>query len=151
MAPPTIMSAFWSAAGRWVLSPTAVNNIHAQWGRDLETAGANAPAPSVGMGALTFGMPNALPRVAEPDEKRIQFTDVFSKQLGRHTLKFGGDINIVHEIMINLFQGGGLYSYGESNNAANFQDWMFDAFAGQAGNTDPYAGFHYNHLSRPST
>lgn len=132
--------------GGWtlVLSPTAVNQVHAQWGRDLETAGANAPAPSVGMGALTYGMPNALPRVAEPDEHRIQVTDVFSKQMGRHSLKFGGDINNVHEIMINLFQGGGIYSYGESNNTANFQDWVFDAFAGQSGNTDPYAGYHYN-------
>jgi hypothetical protein len=132
--------------GGWtlVLSPTAVNNVHAQWGRDLETAGANASGPSVGMGALTFGMPNALPRVAEPDEHRIQITDVFSKQMGRHSLKFGGDLNNVHEIMINLFQGGGIYGYGESNNTGNFEDWVFDAFAGQSGNTDPYAGFHYN-------
>ncbi len=128
----------------WVLSPTAVNQVHGQWGRDLETAGANAPAPSVGIGALTFGMPNALPRVAEPDEKRIQVTDVFSKQMGRHSFKFGGDINVVHEVMINLYQGGGLYSYGESTNTANFQDWVLDAFAGQGGDTDPYAGFHYN-------
>src|ERR1035437_9182722 len=127
-----------------VISNTAVNTVHAQWGRDLETAGANAAAPSVGMGALTYGMPNALPRVAEPDEHRIQITDVFSKAMGRHNLKFGGDANIVHEIMIHLFQGGGIYSYGESNNTGNFQDWIFDAFAGQAGNTDPYAGFHYN-------
>lgn len=128
----------------WVLSPTAVNQVHAQWGRDLETAGANAPAPSVSMGALTYGMPNALPRVAEPDEKRIQFTDVFSKQMNRHSFKFGGDINVIHEVMINLYQGGGLYNYSESSSAGSFQDWIFDAFAGQAGNTDPYAGFHYN-------
>lgn len=126
-----------------VISNTAVNTIHAQWGRDLETAGANASGPSVGMGALTYGMPNALPRVAEPDEKRIQFTDVFSKAMGRHSLKFGGDANIVHEVMINLYQGGGLYSYNESTNTADFQDWIFDAFQGQAGNTDPYAGYHY--------
>jgi len=127
-----------------VLSPTAVNQVHLQWGRDLETAGANAPGPSVATGVVTFGMPNALPRVAEPDEHRIQATDVFSKTLNRHTLKFGGDVNIVHEVMINLFQGGGIYSYGESTPAANFADWISDAFQGQPGNTDPYAGFHYN-------
>ncbi len=95
-------------------------------------------------GVVTFGMPNALPRVAEPDEHRIQFTDVFSTTKGRHTLKFGGDVNLVHEIMINLFQGGGIYSYGESTPLANFQDWIADAFAGQPGDTDPYAGYHYN-------
>ncbi len=127
-----------------IISSSAVNQVHLQWGRDLETAGANASGPSVGMGALTFGMPNALPRVAEPDEHRIQMTDVFSWTKGRHTLKFGGDVNVVHEVMINLFQGGGIYGYGESNTTGNFQDWVFDAFQGQAGNTDPYAGFHYN-------
>jgi hypothetical protein len=127
-----------------VLSNTMVNEIHAQWGRDLETAGANASGPSVATGVVTFGMPNALPRVAEPDEHRIQFTDVFSKEMGKQTLKFGGDINIVHEVMINLFQGGGIYSYSDTNNADSFQDWIIDAFQGQAGDTDPYAGFRYN-------
>lgn len=128
-----------------VLSSTAVNTVHAQYGRDLETAGANAAGPSVGISSLvTFGMPNALPRIAEPDEHRIQITDVFSKVVGRHDFKFGGDVNNVHEVMINLFQGGGLYSYGESSASANFQDWIFDAFQGQTGDTDPYAGFHYN-------
>ena len=127
-----------------VLSPTMVNNVHGQWGRDLETAGANAPGPSIAMGAFTYGMPNALPRVAEPDEHRIQISDVFSKQMGRHSLKFGGDVNIVHEVMINLFQGGGIYGYGDTNNTTNFQDWILDAFQGQSGDTDPYAGFHYN-------
>ena len=88
-----------------------MNQVHFQWGRDLETAGANAAGPVVGTGVVTFGMPNALPRVAEPDEHRIQFTDVFSTTKGHHTFKFGGDVNIIHEVMINLFQGGGIYSY----------------------------------------
>jgi hypothetical protein len=131
------------------LSNTAVNQVHLQWGRDLETAGANSSGPSVSIGTqggtvVAFGMPNALPRIAEPDEHRIQVTDVFSKVHGRHDLKFGGDANIVHEVMINLFQGGGIYSYGESTPAANFADWISDAFQGQGGNTDPYAGYHYN-------
>ncbi len=125
------------------LSSTAVNDLRFQWGRDLETAGANAPGPNVGMGAEAYGMPNALPRVAEPDEHRIQVTDVFNKVLGRHTFKFGGDVNLVHEIMINLFQGGGIYSYS-GNVTQEFQNWASDAFAGQAGDVDPYAGSHYN-------
>ncbi len=127
-----------------VLSDTAVNQVRLQYGRDLETAGANAPGPSIATGVVTYGMPNALPRVAEPDEHRIQATDVFSKVHGRHSLKFGGDVNVVHEVMINLFQGGGIYSYGEATSVANFQDWIFDAFQGQSGDTDPFAGYHYN-------
>ncbi len=121
-----------------------VNQIHAQWGRDLETAGANDAAPSVAVGALTFGMPNALPRIAEPDEHRIQGTDVFNWVMGRHTLKLGGDVNSVHELMINLYQGGGLYGYADANVGAQFTDWISDAFQGVSGNTDPYAGYHYN-------
>ncbi|QHN04935.1 TonB-dependent receptor [Granulicella sp. WH15] len=126
------------------IGKSSVNQVHFQYGRDLETAGAYASGPSVATGVVTFGMPNALPRVAEPDEHRTQFTDVFSTTKGHHTLKFGGDVNLVHEVMINLFQGGGVYSYGDSTPTLNFQDWIQDAFAGQAGNTDPYAGYHYN-------
>ncbi|HEY4382753.1 MAG TPA: TonB-dependent receptor [Acidobacteriaceae bacterium] len=126
------------------IGKASVNEFHGQWGRDLETAGANAAGPSVATGVATFGMPNALPRVAEPDEHRIQISDVFSTTRGHHTLKFGGDANIVHEVMINLFQGGGLYSYGDSTTVLNFQSWAADAFAGQPGDTDPFAGYHYN-------
>jgi hypothetical protein len=131
------------------IGKASVNEFHGQWGRDLETAGDYASGPSVAIGSSsslvdTFGMPNALPRIAEPDEKRIQLSDVFSTSHGRHSLKFGGDVNIVHEVMINLFQGGGIYGYGDSSPLINFQDWAQDAFAGQAGDTDPYAGYHYN-------
>ena len=31
--------------------------------------------------------------------------------------------------MINLFQGGGIYGYGDANTLLNFQDWIQDAFA----------------------
>ncbi|HWZ52265.1 MAG TPA: carboxypeptidase regulatory-like domain-containing protein [Granulicella sp.] len=126
------------------LFQASVNQVHFQYGRDLETASANASGPSVATGVVTFGMPNALPRVAEPDEHRIQFTDVFSTTHGHHTWKMGGDVNLVHEVMINLFQGGGVYNYGDSTTVATFQDWIADAFAGQPGDTDPYAGYHYN-------
>jgi hypothetical protein len=126
------------------IAKASVNQVHFQYGRDLETAGANAAGPSVATGVVTYGMPNALPRVAEPDEHRIQFTDVFSTTKGHHSLKFGGDANLVHEVMINLFQGGGVYSYADTTNTAAFQDWIQDAFAGQPGDTDPFAGYHYN-------
>ncbi len=127
-----------------VISDHIVNQVHGQWGRDLETAGANDAGPSVAIGAMTFGMPNALPRIAEPDEHRIQGSDVLSWVRGRHTLKFGGDINNVHEVMVNLFQGGGIYSYSDTSNATQFADWVADVFQGQAGDTDPFAGYHYN-------
>jgi hypothetical protein len=126
------------------LGKASVNQFRFQYGRDLETAGAYSSGPSVGLSnLLTYGMPNALPRIAEPDEHRIQLTDVFSTTKGRHSFKFGGDVNLVHEIMINLFQGGGIYSYSGSTPLVNFQAWAQDSFAGQAGDTDPYAGYRY--------
>ncbi|MES2390604.1 MAG: TonB-dependent receptor, partial [Acidobacteriota bacterium] len=128
------------------IGKSSVNQIHFQYGRDLETAGANAAGPSIGMGVATYGMPNALPRVAEPDEHRIQFTDVFSMTHGHHTFKFGGDVNLVHEVMINLFQGGGIYGYSGSSSTVNFQSWAEDSYAGQTGDTDPFAGYHYQSL-----
>ena len=125
------------------IGKASANEFHWQWGRDLETQGAYASGPSVAMGVDTFGMPNAQPRPAEPDEHRIQFSDVYSMTRGNQTLKFGGDLNLVHEVMINLFQGGGVYGYSDTTTLLNFQDWVQDAFAGQAGDTDPYAGYHY--------
>ena len=142
-APTSYHERFLVAGLTTQLGKSSVNQIHFQYGRDLETAGANAPGPSVSTGIVTFGMPNALPRIAEPDEHRIQFTDVFSTTHGHHTFKFGGDLNNVHEVMINLFQGGGIYSYSGTNNNVNFQSYLQDAFAGQTGDTDPFAGYHY--------
>ncbi|MGD0479302.1 MAG: TonB-dependent receptor [Terracidiphilus sp.] len=134
--------------GGWTtqINSSNVNDVRGQWSRDLETAGANSSGPYVSMGADTFGMINALPRIAEPDEHRLQLSDVFATVHGRHTFKFGGDFNLVHEVMINLYQGGGLYGYGEANNVLDFQDWVLDAFAGQSGDLDPYAGYHYSTL-----
>jgi hypothetical protein len=125
------------------VSSRSINQVHWQYGRDLETAGANAAAPSVAIGTFTYGMPNALPRTAEPDEHRIQITDVFSTTRGHHTFKFGGDANIVHEVMINLFQGGGIYAYNGTTNAINFANWAADSFHGQPGDTDQFAGYRF--------
>jgi hypothetical protein len=145
-APTSYHERFLVAGLTTQIGKASVNQIHFQYGRDLETAGANAAGPSVGMGVATYGLPNALPRVAEPDEKRTQFTDVFSTTHGHHTFKFGGDVNLVHEVMINLFQGGGIYSYSGSSSTQNFQSWAEDSFAGQTGDNDPFAGYHYQSL-----
>ncbi|HTS50128.1 MAG TPA: TonB-dependent receptor [Bryobacteraceae bacterium] len=105
-----------------------VNNLRFQWGQDLEITGANFGPPSVTINGLdTYGMPNALPRAQEPNEHRYQFADVLSWTHGRHQFKIGADINIVHEVMINLFQGGGIYVYSPSGGAAAaFQAWVAD-------------------------
>lgn len=142
-APTSYHERFLIAGLTTQFTERSVNQVHFQYGRDLETAGANAAGPSVNMGTFTYGMPNALPRVAEPDEHRTQFTDVFNTVRGHHTFKVGGDINLVHEVMINLFQGGGVYGYSGTV-SGEFANWAADSFRGQPGDTDPYAGYHYN-------
>jgi hypothetical protein len=110
----------WSST----FTPTTINEVRFQWSRDLEITAANATAPSVTItNFFAYGMPNALPRPAFPDEHRLQFSDVLSKIHGAHTLKFGADMNFVHELLINLFQGGGVYTYSGTN---NFSNWVAD-------------------------
>ncbi len=126
----------WSST----INPTTINNVRFQWSRDLETTAANATAPSVTVtNFINYGMPNALPRPAFPDEHRLQFTDVLSKTYGTHTMKFGGDLNFVHELLINLFQGGGVYTYSGAN---NFSNWVADVAGINLG--DGLTGRHFS-------
>jgi hypothetical protein len=126
----------WSS----ILNPTTINNFKFQWSRDLETTTANATAPSVTISNFfAYGMPNALPRPAFPDEHRLQFNDVVSKTHGTHTMKFGGDFNFVHELLINLFQGGGVYTY---SGTGNFSNWVADVAGINLG--DGLTGRHWS-------
>jgi len=128
----------WSST----ISPTTINNLRFQWSRDLETYTANAAAPSVSItNFFAYGMPNALPRPAFPDEHRLQFSDVLSKTHGKHTFKFGGDMNFVHELLINLFNGGGSYSYAGTG---NFSNWVADVAGINLG--DGLTGRHFTTL-----
>jgi len=95
-----------------VLSATHINEFRFLYGRDDELQRPNAPGPGTSVtGGFSFGMPNFLPRPAFPFEKRFQGVDNFSWLKGRHTVKLGFDINYVRDKQINLFQGGGVYSY----------------------------------------
>ncbi|MGA2270358.1 MAG: TonB-dependent receptor [Bryobacteraceae bacterium] len=130
------------------ISSSAVNNLRFQWGRDLEVAGSNAPAPYINVGGsggssnlAIYGENYALPRTAEPDEHRIQISDTFSKVHGRHTFKAGVDVNVIHEIMINLYNGTGQYSYSGTAQAA-FNNWVLDAYGINTG--DGLTGKHYS-------
>jgi hypothetical protein len=117
-----------------VLNPTSVNQVLFQWSRDLETAGANASGPSVSIsGIAAYGMPNALPRPAFPDEHRWEVGDIFSKTFGRNTIKTGFDLNLVDELAKNLFQGGGIYSYSPGTPEGAFANWVQDVYGVNGG------------------
>jgi hypothetical protein len=99
-----------------VLSHKMLNEFRVQIGRDFEAQEPNAVGPSTTItGGVNFGMPDFLPRPKYPDERRFQFIDNISYYMGSHSLKAGFDINYVREDVINLFQGGGVYSYANLN------------------------------------
>src|SRR5215469_3395070 len=107
--------------GKWTsnFTPTFLSELRFQYGRDFEFELPNAPGPSVSTtNGINFGMPNFLPRAAYPDEKRIQFSQNLNWLHGRHSVKFGWDITHVDDLLINLFSGGGVYSYSTLNNFA---------------------------------
>ena len=106
---------------RWTsnIRPTFLSELRFQYGRDFEFQSPNGPGPSVSTtGGINFGMANFLPRAAYPDEKRLQFSQNLSWLKGRHSVKFGWDATRVDDLQINLFSGGGVYSYSSLNNFA---------------------------------
>jgi carboxypeptidase family protein/TonB-dependent receptor-like protein len=96
-----------------VLSQRWLNEARVQIGRDFEAQEPNASGPGTTVtGGISYGMPNFLPRPKYPDERRYQFVDNVTWYAGAHSVKTGADINYVREGIINLFQGGGIYTYG---------------------------------------
>lgn len=121
------------------ISPSMLNEARFQYSRDLEqqfsqpaapgeptTANGFSPSVAIGGGGFTFGKPNFLDRAAYPDERRQQYADTVTYNRGRHTFKFGGDFNNVSDLLDNLFQNAGAYSY------ANLENFLSD-FANPAG------------------
>ena len=109
------------------ISNSLLNEARYQWGRDKETQFSAPPAageptnsvggrsPQVVFGATScgsssifcFGIPEFLERAAFPNETRNQFADTMTYSSGSHTVKFGGDINLVKDDISNIrFQGG---------------------------------------------
>ncbi|HKV23270.1 MAG TPA: TonB-dependent receptor [Candidatus Acidoferrum sp.] len=122
------------------VTSTLTNELRYQYGRDFEFEnGQNAisgepvsqlgfsPQISVGgVGSFTFGMPNFLNRPQYPYETRNQVADTMAWSRGTHLLKFGIDVNHVHDTEVNLFEGFGAYSYSTR------ADFISDFTAAQA-------------------
>ncbi len=131
------------------LSSNLLNSLRFQWGRDLEVAGSNAPAPYVNLtNVLAYGENYALPRTAEPDEHRIQVTDTLSWTKGKHQIKAGYDLNAIHEVMINLFNGPAQYAYNSGTAQTNFNNWVVDVYGINIGDGltgQPFQYIYPNH------
>jgi hypothetical protein len=114
----TVHNEFITVTWNGVLSPSLVNESRFQYGRDFEAQTPNASGPNIQVSDVSnIGMPNFLPRGAFPNEKRFQWVDNVSWLKGSHQVKFGFDINYVRENIQNLFQGGGIYRYFDTNSS----------------------------------
>ncbi len=121
------------------ISSKLLNEGRFQWSRDLEVQFSQPPLPgeptnSVGgrspqtfiQQGFTFGIPEFLERAAFPNEKRIQFADTMTYTTGNHTIKFGGDINFVKDIINNLRFSGGEFNYTGAANTAGYYGGLSD-------------------------
>src|SRR2546421_266022 len=121
------------------LSNKLLNEFRYQWGRDNEFQFSQPPLPgeptnSVGgrspqtfiTNGFSFGIPEFLERPAFPDERRNQFADTMTLTQGSHTLKWGGDINFVKDIISNLRFSGGEFNYTGGVNAVGFYGGLND-------------------------
>jgi hypothetical protein len=107
---------FFIANWNTTISSNKVNEFRFQWGRDFEFDSTNGPGPSASLlNIASYGETSALPRPAFPDEHRLQLSDNFSIVKGAHVFKMGVDVNLIHELLVNLFQGDGNYSYNSTS------------------------------------
>jgi hypothetical protein len=140
---------FFIANWNTTISSNKVNEFRFQWGRDFEFDSTNGPGPSVSLQNIaSYGETSALPRPAFPDEHRLQFSDNFSIVKGAHVLKMGVDVNLIHELLVNLFQGDGNYGYTSTTATIGmplctspvnitFCLWLADAVGANLGDTLP--------------
>ncbi|HTR48995.1 MAG TPA: TonB-dependent receptor [Verrucomicrobiae bacterium] len=132
------------------LSSNKVNEVRYQWGQDFEFDSTNSGGPSVSLlNIASYGETSALPRPAFPDEHRNEVSDNFTLLHGSHTFKMGVNVNFIHELLINLFQGDGNYSYNgttafdgcPAGANATFCRWLDDAVGANVG--DGSTSKHY--------
>ncbi|MBO0726289.1 MAG: TonB-dependent receptor [Blastocatellia bacterium] len=110
------------------INPRLINEFRVQIARDFEyefsqtplagepRTALNGSAPDVFLtNGLEFGKATFLERPKYPDERREQFVDNMTYSLGANTLKFGVDINHVRDILANLRNESGAYSYNNIN------------------------------------
>jgi carboxypeptidase family protein/TonB-dependent receptor-like protein len=141
------------------LSSNKINDFRFQWGRDFEFDTAYGPGPAVSLlNTVAYGETAALPRPAFPDEHRLQFSDNFSIVKSSHIIKMGVDVNLIHELLINLFQGDGNYGYTSTTATASgmptcatpanitFCLWLADAVGADLG--DGLTGKHWSSFTQ---
>ncbi|MFN0171481.1 MAG: TonB-dependent receptor domain-containing protein [Bryobacteraceae bacterium] len=126
----------------WTSIPTSsmVNEVRYGWFKDRLFDDLNPEyIPSTGRVTITvqnqaaLGVANYMPRL-NPSENRHQIADNLTWTVGKHTLKFGGDMMHTRDYYDQLFNGRGSYVY------ANFTNFALD-FSGNTANGKTWQTF----------
>src|SRR5277367_5645133 len=91
-------------------------------------------------GFFQFGTPQFLQRPSYPDERRWQIADTVEWIRGNHDFKFGGDYIHTYDLVQNLYNQFGGYSYTGSTPIGNY---LSDLYLAQNAGTAPVA-LHYS-------
>jgi hypothetical protein len=120
-----------------ILTPSLVNSIVFQFGRDFEYESSQTPSPNeqpldqtlgdplapaappdtaiatyfVDQKGFDVGRPSILERRALPNERRLQGEDEAVWTHGKHVFKAGVEINRVFDYIDNLYEEGGYYNF----------------------------------------
>jgi len=147
---------------RWTSTwgPSLSNELRYDWGRDFEfelttpsitgepVSSVTGFSPGVSFGGYsmndtagiswTFGVPNFLNRADYPHEEKNEAADTISYTHGKHLIKAGFDEYRTGDIISNLFEGFGIYSY--SNMADYISDYVAKVDALNPGETAATTG-----------
>lgn len=128
---PTFLNEARANAAGWRYNEVA-SNPQEPFGLPQDSIGAlNGPADNIGTISLqTFGAPGP----AVYDQWTYSYNDVATKILGRHTIKFGGEVTRLYYLNENTG------SARPSFNFFNIWDFLNDAPQGESGNFDPTTG-----------
>jgi hypothetical protein len=123
-----------------ILGRRFVSQLRYSWGRDFEYQNPQPPAASEPVGpsgfapsiavmadssGFTFGSPVTMPRKALPDEFRNEIAETVNWVFRRHIVKFGADLNWVHDEVNNLYAVDGSYNFSYRDNFfANLYQWQ---------------------------
>ncbi len=114
----TVRTRYGRATWTSIVNASAVNEARFGWFKDrlFDDASPNFLSPALGRAGLTvagvsnLGYATGYPRL-NPSEQRFQYADNFNLIHGRHTMKFGIDINSTEDYQNQLSNQFGSYTY----------------------------------------
>ncbi len=146
-------------------TPTFSNEVRYMYGRDFEfefnqtptayeqnnlvktanyTNSLGLPANVYLSGFFQFGTPQFLNRAALPDERRYQLADTLEWIHGRHDVRFGGDFVHTYDLISNLYNQYGGFTYSGNTPLGNYLADLYLSQNPQPGKTAE----HYNYFNQ---